>query len=406
MHDSVVCSPLTSLAEEELVYNGLLHANSRFKENFSSYDFVSSNIALEALECGSTAYPVEEDCLGIVNSSVGEAVLDNCLQHEKSRLKKILLGYDFVGPNFQPGAQEGGTIAHSVKEDHQGIFVSSIEASFGQFDQSYLFDQKHPFDPFVSLPESFNQWALAYEVFPMVVPPIRPGFVCKWCKSNPCICDFLEPELDLFDQVHLVDSLDVIPDPFDQWKHRQEYQKRLPPFRNSHVLLLCFVSNILYAKWKKNVLCLVSRSSNWVALGRSPLGQYHRYFSASILFWFILFGLCTPALGVTCLSCFDGIEGCAGGAACLFATQTAANLAALTVAGGAAINVVSLLPSSYVRHLPTQVLRTLAAIARVPAADGPPDLGAMTLTELQECLASGRIETSAYCRVDLVRKGL
>ena len=148
MHDSVVCSPLISFAEEELVYNALLHANSRFKENFSSYDFVSSNIALEALECGSTAYPVEEDCLGIVNSSVGEAVLDNCLQHEKSRLKKILLGYDFVGPNFQPGAQEGGTIAHSVKEDHQGIFVSSIEASFGQFDQSYLFDQKHPFDPF------------------------------------------------------------------------------------------------------------------------------------------------------------------------------------------------------------------------------------------------------------------
>jgi hypothetical protein len=71
-------------------------------------------------------------------------------------------------------------------------------------------------------------------------------------------------------------------------------------------------------------------------------------------------------------------------------------LAALTVAGGAAINVVSLLPASYVRHLPTQVLRTLAAIARVPAADGPPDLGAMSLTELQECMASGRIEVVAY----------
>ena len=98
----------------------------------------------------------------------------------------------------------------------------------------------------------------------------------------------------------------------------------------------------------------------------------------------------------TCQTCFGGIPGCAGGADCLFATRTAANAAALTVAGGAAINVVSLLPASYIRHLPTQVLRSLAAIARVPAADGPPDLGAMTLTELQECLASGRIKVSAF----------
>ena len=159
----------------------------------------------------------------------------------------------------------------------------------------------------------------------------------------------------------------------------------------------CFVSNILYAKLKNgNALYLITKSSNWVVLGTSRRKRYSQYSSAGIFFWCILLGLWAPALGVTCRSCFDGIEGCAGGAACLFATQTAANLAAMTVAGGAAINVVSLLPASYVRHLPTQVLRTLAAIARVPAADGPPDLGAMSLTELQECVASGRIEVNAY----------
>ena len=114
------------------------------------------------------------------------------------------------------------------------------------------------------------------------------------------------------------------------------------------------------------------------------------------VFWLFFLALCTPASAVTCQSCFDGIEGCAGGAACPFATRTAANLAALTVVGGAAINVVNLLPASYIRHLPTQVLRTLAAIARVPVAAGPPDMGAMTLNELQESLTGGRIDSTMY----------
>ena len=143
---------------------------------------------------------------------------------------------------------------------------------------------------------------------------------------------------------------------------------------------------------------MITKSSNWVAL-EQPRRVFHLHIGfgfTSILFWLILLCLCVPALGVTCQTCFDGIPGCTGGADCLFATRTAANAAALTVAGGAAINVISLLPASYIRHLPTQVLRSLAAIARVPAADGPPDLGAMSLTELQECLASGRIEVSAF----------
>ena len=192
---------------------------------------------------------------------------------------------------------------------------------------------------------------------------------------------------------------DVISDQFDsyQWSQGQEYQRRVPYTTDIHVLLFCCVSNYLYARRKnEHAVCLITKSSNWVALRSSRRNGHSQYVSAGIFFWCILFGLCSPALGVTCHSCFDGIEGCAGGAACLFATRTAANLAALTVAGGVAINVVSLLPASYVRHLPTQVLRTLAAIARVPNADGPPDLGAMTLTDLQECLASGRIEVNAY----------
>ena len=199
---------------------------------------------------------------------------------------------------------------------------------------------------------------------------------------------------DLWDQVHYDDLLGDTPEPSDHWEQRHEYHKGLP---SPLELLFYFCCNIFYAKWKmENALLLVTRSSKWVAWGSSRRIGCSYYSCAGFLFWCVLLGFLSPAFGVTCRSCLDGIEGCAGGPACLFATRTAANLAALAVAGGAAISVVSLLPASYVRHLPTQVLRTLAAIARVPAADGPPDLGAMTLTELQECLASGRSDVSAY----------
>lgn len=57
------------------------------------------------------------------------------------------------------------------------------------------------------------------------------------------------------------------------------------------------------------------------------------------LFFVFLCSLPSGCNAVTCVTCFDGIPGCAGGAACPFLVQTAANLAALTVAGGAAISV-------------------------------------------------------------------
>ena len=116
-------------------------------------------------------------------------------------------------------------------------------------------------------------------------------------------------------------------------------------------LCYCFVLTVVYLDWcNRFPILLVVKSANWVALGKAPvlgnvktLGAWHR-----AGFWLLLFLLLKPAAGVNCQSCFDGIDGCAGGANCLFATRTAANLAALTVAGGAAINVVSLLPTAYI----------------------------------------------------------
>ena len=331
----VVDSSMTPFVDESFVTKVMAAEKSRLKQIFFAYDFTTPNIAYGAQECDPIAYTVVEDHLGIFNATTEEGIWTKMMAAEKSRLKENFCAYDFMVANIAYGSQEFDPISYPVEEDYLDI----LRASTGVISDQY----------------------------------------------------------DLFDQLYYVDHFDLGFDHSDPWSQRQEYQRKIPYTPDIHVLLFVFLSNILYARWKnEHVMCLVTKSSNWVAFGSSRRNGHSPYFSAGIFFWCILFGLCSPALGVTCQSCFDGIEGCAGGAACLFATRTAANLAALTVAGGAAINVVSLLPVSYVRHLPTQVLRTLAAIARVPATDGPPDLGAMTLTELQDCLASGRIEVNAY----------
>ena len=99
--------------------------------------------------------------------------------------------------------------------------------------------------------------------------------------------------------------------------------------------------------------------------------------------------------GVTCHTCFDQVPGCAGGAACPFLTRTAANTVALATIGGAAVSVASLLPVSYLRHLPTAIIRALAALARRPVNGAPPNLGAMTLVELNDALEQGIVDQPA-----------
>ena len=114
------------------------------------------------------------------------------------------------------------------------------------------------------------------------------------------------------------------------------------------------------------------------------------------LFWLCMLMYCGQANAVpTCNTCFDQVPGCAGGAACPFLTRTAANTVALAAAGGAAVSVASLLPVSYLRHLPTAIIRALVALARRPVNGAPPNLGAMTLAELNDALEQGIVDQPA-----------
>ena len=332
IHDPVVLGPMTSCVTKLMAAQNL-----RLKENFCALDFVVPTIASEAQEYYPGIYQAGIEWLGPFDASSEVVVGTKLMGMQKSRLTENFCAYDFLSSNITTGAQEYDSMVFQVERDHVGMLNSSV---VGEFDES---DMQDPF----------------YYVGHLVVGFDLPG----------------------------------------QHSKRQECLRRAQWAPDFHVLLFCFLSNMVYSRWKnQNAMSLITKSSDWFVWGqrRRTRYSYNILGYAAFLFWFTLFWLCAPALAVTCRSCFDGIAGCAGGAACPFATQTAANLAVLAVAGGAAIDVASLIPSSYVRHLPTQVLRTLAAIARVPAGGGQPDLGAMNLQELSECLTSGRIEITAY----------
>ena len=322
---------------EESLVTDWVHEKSRLKEFLYAHVFIAPTVAHGAQEYGTTPYQVGQDYLSSFVAVFEEEVGTNVLGGQNSRLKENFYAYDFIGSTGTPGAQEYDSIVFPVEQDHPSMLNSSVVVEFDDF--------------------------------------------------------------DLLDQWDYVGQLVVVFDRLGQQYERQECLRRAPWVQDFHVLLFCFLSNIAYSRWKnKSAMSLMTKSSDWVAYGhRRRIRFSHNVFGyAAVLFWSILFLLCAPTLGVTCRSCFDGIAGCTGGANCPLATQTAANLAVLAVAGAVAIDVTALIPPSYVRHLPTQVLRTLAAIARVPAGGGQPDLGAMNLQELSECLISGRIENTAY----------
>ena len=227
----------------------------------------------------------------------------------------------------------------------------------------------------------------------------NPDYGVTWYS-----CDLLEASRKDFDYGHPVqlDVLDMLH--YDKvdfstlntfWgKHGEDVTYGVSLLPTVGELIALIALTMAYERWKlRSWRCMYpTRYWFWETINLLPAKDGGR----TILFWFALFMLLGQAQAVTCQSCWDGNAGCTGGANCLFATRTAANLASLTVAGGAAINIVSLLPASYTRQLPSQVLRTLTALARIPSGAGPPDLGPMTLSDVVDCHTNGRIDVHTY----------
>ena len=111
------------------------------------------------------------------------------------------------------------------------------------------------------------------------------------------------------------------------------------------------------------------------------------------LSWMALFWVSLPGVqGVTCYTCCDQISGCTGGDACPLLTTVTANAAAIVATGVAAMSVDRLLPREWIRHLSSEVLRTLQAIARAPTGAEAPDITSLDLQGLMAAYQQGQFD--------------
>ena len=172
-----------------------------------------------------------------------------------------------------------------------------------------------------------------------------------------------------------------------QWVPYQMISQGLP----WKELVVC----LFYVLFACLVVCLLGRLFLSYVFNRMEiLGGYnvHKQ-NGSLLRLVVFMSLCMPAAAVTCQTCFDQVAGCAGGAACIFLTQAAGNLAALAAGAAGIVSVANMLPVHYLKQLPSSVVRTLTVIARRPLNGAPPDVGAMGLPELQDAYDQGTIDS-------------
>ena len=78
-----------------------------------------------------------------------------------------------------------------------------------------------------------------------------------------------------------------------------------------------------------------------------------------------------------------------------FLTATAANAAAITAAGVAALTVTQLLPRDYLRHLSLDTLRVLQAVAHTPTGAGRVDLSTLDAQGLLAAFQQGQADIDA-----------
>ena len=126
---------------------------------------------------------------------------------------------------------------------------------------------------------------------------------------------------------------------------------------------------------------------------------FGRLLSALLFFTFVACGE-----AVTCYTCYDQIEGCAGGDACLLHSRPHANTA--IIAGGAGvITLASLLPIKFLRECTRSALDCIKMVANRPQLGTPVDItqAAMNVDQLVEAVHSGAANPGDAMRECLTR---
>ena len=133
-------------------------------------------------------------------------------------------------------------------------------------------------------------------------------------------------------------------------------------------------------------------------------GQKDGFWFRRILTALLFFTFMACGEAVTCYTCYDQIEGCAGGDACLLHSRPHANTA--IIAGGVgAITLASLLPIKFLRECTRSALDCIKMVANRPQLGTPVDItqAAMNVDQLVEAVHSGAANPGDAMRECLTR---
>ena len=138
--------------------------------------------------------------------------------------------------------------------------------------------------------------------------------------------------------------------------------------------------------------------------GHPTWGQKDGFLFKRLLTALLFFTFMACGEAVTCYTCYDQIEGCAGGDACLLHSRPHANTA--IIAGGAGvITLASLLPIKFLRECTRSALDCIKMVANRPQLGTPVDItqAAMNVDQLVEAVHSGAANPGDAMRECLTR---
>ena len=195
-----------------------------------------------------------------------------------------------------------------------------------------------------------------------VLPPHRPAFGRLWLGRRACM-------------VHPLRALDLI---FAAWYVTWRPKQHLFVSASGFCWCAWMVACRLFA-------AVVFSSAAVLSAGRVGSRQILAGVPLHLILWVVASSyLVSGADAVTCHTCHDQLEGCAGGANCPFLSTPQSNMTNFLAAGAAGLTALALFPREWMTVVSRAVLDSLMSVARRPLSGAPLDLANKDVSELAQ----------------------
>ena len=253
----------------------------------------------------------------------------------------------------------GGSAVHR-RVDSQGEYGVEAHVRLNTRSSSVRVQVVCQADEFQSPEACFASWRLL--LLNMALPPRRPALGRLWLGKRACM-------------VHTLRALDLI---FAAWYVTWRPKQHLFVSASGFCWCAWMVACRLFA-------AVVFSSAAVLSAGRVGSRQILAGVPLHLILWVVASSyLVSGADAVTCHTCHDQLEGCAGGANCPFLSTPQSNMTNFLAAGAAGLTALALFPREWMTVVSRAVLDSLMSVARRPLSGAPLDLANKDVSELAQ----------------------